>query len=544
MNADALIAALVSVNLVGSAAILLVLALRPLVLRRLGATAAYRLWLVVPIAAAACLLPAREVPPPAQPFSYTPFGETEPVVVGGAADAPAAAARADAALSAAPRDDRPMTALLLAWLLGAGALLARSIAITLRLSVDPAVGPALIGVLRPRLVLPDDFETRFDARERALILAHEEVHRVSGHTLVNGLVELARCACWFNPLAHLASLSVRTDQELACDAAVLAIRPDERRAYAQALLKTQVAPAYLPLGCTWPSRTSRRLEERITMMARPSPGFRTRLAGAAVVAVLAASSGVAAWSQQPARVGRPEPVWTPSADAPEGLLTPIEVMRHDLFIELARNAASCPGSPREACRDGEGVDIVLFGTTNAEMFWWPDRGMRVWRETLGLRKAVNFGSQGTRTESLVWRMRNGELDGYEAKLIVLAAFCCIEAAVAPERRAALVASYEPILAEIRARQPQAKILILADFPRGMLSREAWRRAAATNAEAHAPLIDDETVFWLDIGERFYRPDGSHDQTMWSLDMRSRGIQGPAFAAFAEELEPWFERFVD
>src|SRR5690606_32010864 len=79
------------------------------------------------------------------------------------------------------------------WLLGGGALLVRSIVSTRRLAADPSVGPALVGVLRPRLVLPADFVTRFDAEERALILAHEDMHRVSGHTLVNALVEVTRC---------------------------------------------------------------------------------------------------------------------------------------------------------------------------------------------------------------------------------------------------------------------------------------------------------------------------------------------------------------
>jgi beta-lactamase regulating signal transducer with metallopeptidase domain len=536
--------ALVRLNLVAAVAVLLVLALRKLVLGRLGAAAAYRLWLIVPIAAAACLLPAREVPAPTPaPFALAAAPDPDEAL---APAAPAAPEAAPIASSGAPSIDLPplTPALLALWLLGAAGLLASSIASTRRLARDPAIGPALVGVLRPRLILPADFATRFEARERALILAHEEVHRVSGHTLVNAVVELARCACWFNPLAHLAALSIRTDQELACDAAVIAAHPDERRAYADALLKTQIAPAHLPLGCTWPSRTSRRLKERIAMMSRPSPGRIARLAAAAAIALIGAASGLAAWAQQPARVAPPDAVWTPSADAPEGLLSPLEARRHDLFIDLAQNGAPCPGSPRPTCRDGENIDIVFFGTTNTEMFWWPDRGMDVWRETLGTRKAVNFGSQGTRPESLLWRMRNGELDGYEAKVVVLSAFCCIEAAIAPARRETLIPSYEPVLAEIRARQPQAKILILADFPRGGMSLDAWRQASAVNAEAHAPLIDDTTVFWVDIGERFYRPDGSHDQSMWSLDIANRGIQAPAFRAWAEELEPWLVRFVD
>jgi hypothetical protein len=141
-------------------------------------------------------------------------------------------------------------------------------------------------------------------------------------------------------------------------------------------------------------------------------------------------------------------------------------------------------------------------------------------------------------------MRNGELDGYQARVVVLSAFCCTDSTISTTQRENLIPAYAPIIAEIKARQPDAKILIFADFPRGMLTLDAWRRAAEANAAAHAPLIDNETVFWVDIGERFYRPDGTHDQTMWSLDMRSRGIQAPAFQAWVEELEPWLERFVE
>ena len=41
---------------------------------------------------------------------------------------------------------------------------------------DAKTGPALVGAWRPRLVLPCDFEQRYDAHERELILAHEAMH--------------------------------------------------------------------------------------------------------------------------------------------------------------------------------------------------------------------------------------------------------------------------------------------------------------------------------------------------------------------------------
>src|SRR5437773_11110746 len=60
MIVETILAALLRINLVASVAILLVLLLRPLALRWLGAGIAYWLWLVVAVAAAASFLPPRE----------------------------------------------------------------------------------------------------------------------------------------------------------------------------------------------------------------------------------------------------------------------------------------------------------------------------------------------------------------------------------------------------------------------------------------------------------------------------------------------------
>jgi imidazolonepropionase-like amidohydrolase len=209
---------------------------------------------------------------------------------------------------------------------------------------------------------------------------------------------------------------------------------------------------------------------------------------------------------------KPVPVWTPSAKAPDQLLTPLEIQRHDLFIKLAQSASSCSGAPlSEKCVPG-GIDIVFFGTTSTEMWWWPDRGMEVWEEFFGSRKAVNFGSQGTRFESLLWRMRNGELDGYQAKLVVMQT-------LGPTGRVGgveLTAAHVPIIAEIRARQPEAKILLF-DAPRA-----GWTDADA-NAKAHAGIVDNQTVFYAGLGERFI-------------------TDRDGYKAWAAALEPWLERF--
>src|SRR6185503_20979525 len=99
---------------------------------------------------------------------------------------------------------------------------------------------AVVGALDPHVVVPSDFEARFDAEERVLVLAHEWAHLRRQDARVNALVALLQCAFWFNPLVHLAARAIRMDQELACDAAVIAQFPEARRRYAEAMLKTQV----------------------------------------------------------------------------------------------------------------------------------------------------------------------------------------------------------------------------------------------------------------------------------------------------------------
>jgi TonB family protein len=298
MSAD-LYAGLANLTVAGSLALLGVLAARGALRRRFGAQLAYAAWLIVPLTVLAVLLPA-----PLQPL-------TTVLQV-----APAAAAPAPGAIALEARIDwRPW--LLLAWGLGAVALAAyfarqqgryrRSLG---RLRVrGPRIvaaehahgGPALLGAWRPRLVLPADFGTRYTPSERALILAHERVHLARGDTRINAAVAVLRCLNWFNPLIHLAAARLRFDQELACDAAVIARFPHARRRYADAMLKTQLAgAAALPAGCHWSS--THPLKERIAMLKQPLPTRARRLAGTALVALLGFGGAWAAWAAQSPRV--------------------------------------------------------------------------------------------------------------------------------------------------------------------------------------------------------------------------------------------------
>lgn len=270
---------------------LLLLARRP-VRSLFGARVAYALWLALPVVLLAALLPAPATPPRLAPLVL-------PAVV-----APARSADVDAGA--------PWEALLWIWLAGAMAGLAldgfRQRRFVRQLgALEPrgevvraaaAAGPVVVGVWRPRIVVPCDFEQRFDAEERALILAHERVHVARRDLAVNLLAAALRRLQWFNPLLHLAFLRFRQDQELAADALVLQSHPRARRRYAEAMLKAQSSGAESPLGCQW--QPIHPLKERLLMLHRPLPGTRRVLLGLAGVALCGLSFAYAAWAAQPA----------------------------------------------------------------------------------------------------------------------------------------------------------------------------------------------------------------------------------------------------
>jgi beta-lactamase regulating signal transducer with metallopeptidase domain len=162
-------------------------------------------------------------------------------------------------------------------------------------------GPAVVGFFYPYIVTPADFSRRFSDVERKLIMAHEQVHLERQDIRINALVAAVRCLCWFNPVIHMGAHYLRADQELSCDAAVIERRPRARRAYAETLLKTQLAERSLPVGCYWPAGTLHPLTERIAMLTRTPFSLRRRLAAVAAVLTLVSGAGFAAWAAQPPR---------------------------------------------------------------------------------------------------------------------------------------------------------------------------------------------------------------------------------------------------
>lgn len=306
MASHELLQGLIEATLASSAAIVLVLLLRRMVRRGFGPQAAYALWALVPAALLATLLPAATVM-----VEHAPVAQrlVLPVV-----------ATAQALPAVGGMDWQSL--LLGAWLFGVVACglwqwhaqraFRRSLGHllphgeVLRAQSVSAGLPATLGVLRPQVVLPADFEARFDANQRVLVLAHERHHIARRDPWANAVVALLRSLFWFNPLLLIAAVRMRHDQELACDAGVLAEYPQQRRAYGDALLHAQLALQAVPLGCHF--GFGHPLKERIVMLRHTEQSSIRRFSGAALVAMLGCGVALAAWAAQPAVVVSKDPL--------------------------------------------------------------------------------------------------------------------------------------------------------------------------------------------------------------------------------------------
>lgn len=99
--------------------------------------------------------------------------------------------------------------------------------------------PMIIGLLTPKLVLPSHFLEIYNQEQQQLIVAHEICHFDRNDIYWNLLAFALIALFWFHPLAWLAYIRFRRDQELSCDQTTLARKPlDSRINYSRALLIT------------------------------------------------------------------------------------------------------------------------------------------------------------------------------------------------------------------------------------------------------------------------------------------------------------------
>jgi len=176
---------------------------------------------------------------------------------------------------------------------------------------------------------------------------------------------------------------------------------------------------------------------------------------------------------------------------PESAITPVDPSRHSQF--LAKIAAA----------KGD-FDLVLVGDSITD--FWPWNGKTSYAQ-LAPWKPLNLGVTSERTEQVLWRLQNGELDNIHPKAVMVMIGTNNLGLFPDEKPEWAATGVAAILDTIKAKQPQAKILLLAIFPRSEKPTDPIRlRVEATN-KLLVQVAAEKQVAYLDIGAKFLTPDG-------------------------------------
>lgn len=97
--------------------------------------------------------------------------------------------------------------------------------------------PAVYGVIRPKILIPEELIDKLTPEELRFMLSHELTHIRNKDLVVNTLLMFVKAIYWFNPLIWYSLNQIKQDCELACDAAVLnTLKTEEVKKYGQTMI--------------------------------------------------------------------------------------------------------------------------------------------------------------------------------------------------------------------------------------------------------------------------------------------------------------------
>lgn len=231
------------------------------------------------------------------------------------------------------------------------------------------------------------------------------------------------------------------------------------------------------------------------MKIRMRPLLASLSAIAIVSAGLFASAGCAKKSTVPALTSIPASTATQPEPRNEKW-----VQRHEGFVETAKAAANC--------------QVLFIGDSITDGWRNEKKGaLEIWTKSFGQYNPVNLGISGDRTQHVLWRLQNGELASMKPKAVVLMIGTNNTGferdKTTPRNTPAETANgVTAIVSYLREKLPEAKILLLAVFPRGEKPDHPQRVQVGEINALIQKLHDGKKVFYLDIGQKFLATDGT------------------------------------
>ncbi len=156
-----------------------------------------------------------------------------------------------------------------------------------------------------------------------------------------------------------------------------------------------------------------------------------------------------------------------------------------------------------AHQQASSIKLVFDGDSITDR--WQGNGKEVWAQRYDKLGAFDFGIGGDRTQHVLWRLAQGQMDGLKPKLVVL---MIGTNNIGSNTNEQIAEGITAIVNEYRKRCPDAVILLQAIFPRSETTNSGMRgKIKAINAII-SKLHDGKKIIYADFGDKFLNADGT------------------------------------
>jgi N-acetylglucosamine-6-sulfatase len=175
--------------------------------------------------------------------------------------------------------------------------------------------------------------------------------------------------------------------------------------------------------------------------------------------------------------------------------------------------------------------VVFLGDSITQ--GWEDAGKAAWEKHFAPLGALNWGYSGDRTEHLIWRLQNGDIQRVNPNLAVI---LIGTNNTGHEQRSSgeTVAGIQRTLGDLAWKWPDTKIILMSVFPRGADASDPLRKI---NDEINAQLktlADGKRVHFLDINAKYLDAEGNLSKDTFPDLLH---LSPAAYETWAEALVP-------
>ena len=189
------------------------------------------------------------------------------------------------------------------------------------------------------------------------------------------------------------------------------------------------------------------------------------------------------------------------------------------------------GAKNKETGTSKGAKVVFLGDSITQ--GWEGPGKQAWDKSFAALGALNWGYSGDRTEHLIWRLQNGNIQRVNPEVAVIL-IGTNNTGHSQRPAEETLSGIRQILDDLAWKWPDTKIILMSVFPRAEKADNPLRKLNDKINSQLKALADGQRVHLLDINAKFMDAEGTLDKELLPDLLH---LSPAAYDIWAEALAP-------